>query len=128
MRLKADETLMPGDRLETADARLAMQEDGNLLIFRRSDSAILFATKTTNNPGAYAQMRGDGNLVVTGKSGGELWSAGTSGAGNYAELRDNSTLTVHKQDAGVLWSRGGGMLKGAGSGRCLAVPVWVLFS
>jgi hypothetical protein len=122
VRLKAGETLLPGDRLETADARLTMQEDGNLLIFRKSDSAILFATKTTNNPGAYAQMRSDGNLVVTGKSGGELWSAGTSGAGNYAELRDNSTLTVHKQDAGVLWSRGGGMLKGVGSGRCLAVP------
>ncbi|MFF1691347.1 MULTISPECIES: hypothetical protein [unclassified Streptomyces] len=46
---KVREKLKSRDRLETANAHLTMYEDGNLLVFRESDSStILFATKTQN--------------------------------------------------------------------------------
>lgn len=54
---------------------LAMQADGNLVLYR-PDNTVLFATNTGGNPGAYLVLQTDGNVVVLLGST-PLWASGT---------------------------------------------------
>ncbi|MER6738870.1 hypothetical protein [Streptomyces puniciscabiei] len=65
---------------------LTMQTDGNLVARLKTGSGtgqVVWSTGTGGNPGAYAVMQTDGNIVVyksTGGlgKGGALWATGTN--------------------------------------------------
>ncbi|NDC22198.1 hypothetical protein EBZ57_02395, partial [bacterium] len=58
-------TMQSGDYLVSPDFRykLDMQYDGNLVLYA-ADGSALWSSMTYNNPGAYAVMQNDGNLVI----------------------------------------------------------------
>jgi hypothetical protein len=73
--------------------RLVFQSDGNLVVYRNSDNAVLWASNTSGNPAACLAMQKDGNLViyngtpsinkdVVTATGGVLWASGTNGQTN----------------------------------------------
>jgi hypothetical protein len=64
---------------ETADAvKLAMQEDGNLVIYAEGEKP-LWAAHTHGNSGAFLAVQEDGNLVIYSRDLHPLWSSNTSG-------------------------------------------------
>ena len=58
----ANESLMPNDALMSLNG--GYQDDGNLVLHRLADMQALWSSRTAGNPGAFAVMQGDGNLVV----------------------------------------------------------------
>lgn len=59
-------------------AKLAMQVDGNLVIYDTGQKAI-WASGTDNNPSAYLAMQEDGNLVIYSRDNRPLWNTATVG-------------------------------------------------
>ena len=55
-------------------SRLAMQEDGNLVIYDR-DGMALWSSGTYGHPDAYLAVRDDGNLVICLRDNRPIWSA-----------------------------------------------------
>jgi outer membrane protein assembly factor BamB len=65
---------------ETVEAvKLAMQDDGNLVIYGKGDKP-LWASHTDGNPGAFLAMQEDGNLVIYSRDFRPIWSTDTSGS------------------------------------------------
>ncbi|GAB2706322.1 glycoside hydrolase domain-containing protein [Kitasatospora kifunensis] len=106
--------LAPGRWAENALTRVVVQADGNFVIYRKRDGAVLWTPNTFGNPGAYLTMQADGNLVLYRKggsstSGGALWSSNTFGnPGAYALNQDDGNFVVYKQgggpsSGGALW-------------------------
>ncbi|GAA1270723.1 hypothetical protein GCM10009665_68790 [Kitasatospora nipponensis] len=94
---------------------LIMQQDGNLVLYRKSDGAALWNSRTAGNNGAWLAMQGDGNAVVykaggSSTNGGAVWASGTFGnAGAYLKLQDDGNLVVYKANGGqgignAIWS------------------------
>jgi hypothetical protein len=67
----------------TPNAYLAMQTDGNLVLYAQGNGgSALWASATSGHPSSYLKLQTDGNVVVyaTAPDGGAaLWSAGTNG-------------------------------------------------
>jgi hypothetical protein len=85
-----------------------MEDDGNLVLYL--DPAIykssqwLWQSGTYNNPGAYAVMQADGNLVVYSSSGRALWNSGTyNHPGSYLSVKDDGNLVVYSSTGSALW-------------------------
>lgn len=54
-----------------------MQNDGNLVIYRLGDNAVLWSPYTQGNPGAFLRLQDDGNLVIYTADGSRaLWWTG----------------------------------------------------
>ena len=113
-RSTSADTLKPGQKLAPGHSRissnhlfvLAMQTDGNLVLYRRGYP--LWASGTNGHAGAYAVMQTDGNLVVYPAGGGKaLWSAGTVGhAGAYAVVQSDGNLVIYSSGGKPLWATG----------------------
>jgi hypothetical protein len=59
----------------TSTATLAMQSDGNFVLYNNSSlSAAIWETNTDGFTGAYVNAQDDGNLVVYSSSNSPLWS------------------------------------------------------
>lgn len=108
--LPSGEGLAPGDRLTTERTRLVMQQDGNLVFSARTDSGWkeIWASETDGNPGAYALMQDDGNLVVYSTGGSALWHAGTfDHPGAYLQLEDRDRrIVIYDAEGLALWING----------------------
>lgn len=108
--------LLPGHRLSSSTMTLTMQTDGNLVARLKTGSGsgqVVWSTGTSGNPGAYAVMQTDGNLVVYKNSGGPgkggaLWSSHTYGnPGAYATVQDDGNIVVYgKASTSPLWRSG----------------------
>lgn len=85
--LNAGNTLGSGKFIIAPDAsyKLQMQTDGDLVLSRFSDHAVIARSNTAGNPGAVLTMQSDGNMVVFSTTGKVLWSTNTGGRpyGNY---------------------------------------------
>ncbi|PYC67045.1 hypothetical protein C7C46_30535 [Streptomyces tateyamensis] len=109
--------LTAGRWVDAKQTRLAMQADGNLVLYRKSDGAAIWSANTFNNPGAYLSMQTDGNLVLY-RSGGSatsnwaLWTPNTWGnPGAYFLVQDDGNLVVYRAGGGpaaggALWASG----------------------
>lgn len=89
--------------------KLAFQGDGNLVIYRNSDLAPLWASGTAGNPNAVLVAQTDGNLVIYRDSTFQtaLWSTATGGnAGARGSLSANGELTISSSAGTPLWSAG----------------------
>ncbi len=73
-------TLGAGQFMLSVDRRfkLVMQGDGNLVLY--SPSRATWSSGSYGNPGAFAVLQSDNNLVVYSAAGRPLWSSGTSTA------------------------------------------------
>ncbi|MFI2236943.1 trypsin-like serine protease [Streptomyces chrestomyceticus] len=107
--------LRAGQWMSSKAGLLIMRYDGNLALYRRDDSTLLWASGTSGI-GNYAHMQEDGNFVVykanggQGK-GGDLWSTKTSkNPEAFLRLEDDGKLVVYKagggQGEGILWKAG----------------------
>ncbi|MFI9274952.1 glycoside hydrolase domain-containing protein [Kitasatospora sp. NPDC052896] len=115
--LDGGQSLAPGQWTAGQLTELMMQADGNLVMYRKADGAVLWSTNTSGNSGAYVTMQADGNFVVYRKgggpsAGGALWSSGTwNNPGAYAIMQDDGNLVVYRQGGGAttggaLWASG----------------------
>lgn len=82
-RLAAGSTLRSGSVLAspTGRYRLAMQADGNLVLFEAGHA--LWSSRTSGHRGAVATMQSDGNFVIYQEHR-AIWSSGTSRGGRHA--------------------------------------------
>jgi subtilisin family serine protease len=84
---------------------LAMQADGNLVLYNQASQA-LWHTHTAGNPGAYAVFQTDGNFVVYRANGIPLWHTVTFGtAANLFVVQNDSNIVIYGQDNQVYWHR-----------------------
>ena len=83
---------------------LAMQNDGNLVLYNRYGRA-LWASKTEGNPGAYlVNQASDGNLVIYSVSGEPLWASSTEGnPGDSLRLENSGNLVIASSGGQVVW-------------------------
>ncbi|MER5640307.1 glycoside hydrolase domain-containing protein [Kitasatospora sp. NPDC002227] len=110
--LTPERKLMPGQSLNSTNATLVMQGDGNLVLYPKTRSSApggpLWASGTAGHPGAYAVMQPDGNLVVYRKGSGSprdaLWSTRTwNQPGGHAVLQDDGNFVLYRGGS-PLWS------------------------
>ncbi|WP_370112284.1 ricin-type beta-trefoil lectin domain protein [Streptacidiphilus sp. MAP12-33] len=99
-------TVIPsGTQLSSGSARLAMQADGNLVLYSLASGSAVWATGTNGNNGAYAALASDGNLHVYSVSGASLWSsANTAGAGTVLQLQNDSNLVLYNSSGAPTWA------------------------
>ncbi|MFD5563543.1 LamG-like jellyroll fold domain-containing protein [Kitasatospora griseola] len=116
--LRGGSILRPGDVVYAAHTMLVMQPDGNLVLYALSiqntpTGQALWATGTGGNPGAWATLQTDGNLVVykpdptfttPGTSANTLWSSGTAGTpGPVAKVQDDCNFVMYNSSGTVVW-------------------------
>lgn len=105
--LTAGEVLCPGWSLTSASREFAalMCRDGNLVVQRCRDHAVVWEAGTGGNAGAFLEMRDDGDLCVFTLTGAKEWSSGTGGEpGAFAQLGDDGVLVVFSFYRERLWS------------------------
>ena len=106
-------SLKPGDSVYSPDGAfyLTMQKGGNLVLYRKSDGAQLFTSKTNQSPGAIAVMQADGNLIISYKNK-TIWATHTNGhAGAHGVVQVDGTFVIYSGHL-ALWSSGyGGLIK-----------------
>ncbi|MFF2197992.1 hypothetical protein [Streptomyces sp. NPDC058157] len=93
-----DEPLYKGWHVDAGDTRLIMQDDGNLVLYRRFNDPVMREVRWKTDSvgcGEKAVMQSDGNLVVYGQNG-RVCYAENKFKGSYA----NGCLTV--EDKGGL--------------------------
>ncbi|MFV0459683.1 MAG: hypothetical protein ACK5MT_13035 [Actinomycetales bacterium] len=72
----------------SADLRLVMQTDGNLVLY--SDDGAMWNTQTQGHPGAFVTMQDDMNLVVYSADGQPLWATGSFCSLDYQSEDDTN--------------------------------------
>jgi cell wall-associated NlpC family hydrolase len=83
---------------------LTMQADGNLVLAGQGQA--VWSTRTSQNPGAWAAMQGDGNLVVYRPGGVALWSSSTSGHPDARLIITTDGNLAIKVGSTTLWQSG----------------------
>lgn len=94
-----------GQGLTSNDGRfhLAIQSDGNLVVYQGS-STVLWAANTSGHQPGYLVMQTDGNLVFYGPDDSLIWQSQTSGYPNsHLYLGSDGNLIVY-QNSTVTWS------------------------
>ncbi|MGW4645155.1 hypothetical protein [Kitasatospora sp. NPDC004289] len=94
----------------TGSTALRMQPDGNLVLSLVNSTGgpdhAMWSSGTWGNPGAYAEMQADGNLVVYRQDGTALWSTrtwGSPGAKAYFNQAGNLYVLVANVSSKALW-------------------------
>lgn len=108
-----NDTLAPGQRMSPGYALVAsngtynlqMQGDGNFVIYL--NGVAQWSTATNGNPGAYAVMQNDGNLVVYRSDGHPLWArpGATRVAGSRLVMQTDGNLVVRTPSWAAAWHR-----------------------
>jgi subtilisin family serine protease len=83
---------------------LAMQADGNLVMYNKAGIAI-WATNTWGHPGAVAVFQADGNLVVS-LAGVPLWASNTAPAatGGLLAYQTDGNLVIYNSAGVAVWA------------------------
>lgn len=103
--LNAGEALAAGESLTSCDGdvTLAMQTDGNLVVY--GPPGALWSSGTAGTPANVAVMQGDGNFVVyAGNT--AYWSSGTDGnPGAHLVVQDDGNVVIYVGGS-AKWSTG----------------------
>jgi hypothetical protein len=108
-RLVANEELTPGEELASANgwARLVLQVDGRLVLYRTQVSRPLWSPDTGGGAVARLAMQADGNIAAFSSQGATLWETGTSGnPGAWLVLQDDGDLVLYESPKKRLWATG----------------------
>lgn len=97
--------LSAGYSLFSANAELAMQTDGNLVVYTRTGRRPLWSPHKYGT-GAWLTLQSDGNLVVYTNNG-AIWATGTVGALSYrAVLQDDCNFVIYSRAGAAIWATG----------------------
>lgn len=110
--------LVQGDVLRGGDVRwsqaatffLMMQTDGNLVMYQPAvvgsitPATPLWSSATSGNPGAWAVLQGDGNLVVYSAAGPFLWA--NYGGAKYVVVQNDGNLVSYTAGGAPSWWSG----------------------
>ena len=108
---EATNTLAAGKRLKAGQSlrssnerwRLVMKKSGNLVL--RGGKGPVWSSQSAGNPGAYAAMQQDGNLIVRGTDETTLFASGTSGAPKSKLIvQGDGKAVVYSPEREALWS------------------------
>ncbi len=111
-RLNSGQALASGQAIVSPDGHfeLAMQTDGNLVVYNRDPAArdhALWSANSNSCGGTRASMQTDGNFVVYNASGHACWASGTAGKGGSSLVMQNDgNLVVYDSKQHPLWSSG----------------------
>jgi hypothetical protein len=112
-QLPGGQRLTRGQELVSANGRyhLALQNDGNLVIYDGTPAQAIWATGTWNLPAdrrpTHADMQTDGNLVLYNDANQPAWACGSFGSSNpYLELQDDGNLVVYQNGRTPIWASG----------------------
>ena len=91
-----DVYLFPGDRILSPNNKYMalMQQDGNLVIYRGSDTKVIWSTGSQNKGGAYALMRKNHNFAIFTAEGRQIWT------NEVMHNESDPTTTLHVRDDG----------------------------
>ena len=96
--LRSNQVLASGACLRSANGQyaLAMQTDGNLVLYYTVTSDALWATGTVGNSGAYLRLQSvDGNLVESNQAGtAAIWSTGIPAPRANLTLQNDGNLVL----------------------------------
>ncbi|MFD9125959.1 hypothetical protein [Kitasatospora sp. NPDC059571] len=103
--------LTPGEWMQSAEAWLVLQLDGNMVLYRKRDGAALWSSHTYRKPEVSAWMQSDGNLVLRSNWSMEVWSSHTyNNSGAHADLQDDGNFVIYRHDGSnpsdAVWSTG----------------------
>jgi hypothetical protein len=105
--------LYQGDTLisQSGEYRMLLQSDGNLVVSRISDNALVWANYAYGT--VLVVVQPDGNFVAYDTNGTAVWNTGTwgkAGTGSMPErlyLEDNGALTLYNTSGSLIWSTPG---------------------
>jgi hypothetical protein len=100
--------LVNGETYSSCDGRfsLAMQTDGNLVLYRNGAGAM-WSSGTAGSDGYAAIMQGDGNFVLYGHHSNALWNAATNGNGGAVlAVQEDGNMVVYAPGSKAVWSSG----------------------
>lgn len=103
-------TLMPGEVMHGGQSlidgpyTMAMQTDGNLVLYANGNQA-LWQSHTYNNPGSDVVMQTDGNLVVYTPDGQALWQSGTyNQPGDHLVVQSDGNAVIYTPSGQARWA------------------------
>jgi len=83
---------------------LVHQEDGNLVLYCNPAHHAAWATDTWWAGDGWAELTGDGDLVVRNICGTPVWRSGTAGSGaQRLEVDDDGSVALRAADGSVVW-------------------------
>jgi hypothetical protein len=101
--LTASLGLFDGQTISAGKYLLAMQNDGNLVVY--GTGGALWNTGTVGNPGDWLILQSDGNLVIYDVQGNPVWASGTPGnPGDIAVMQTDANFVVYSSSAQPLWA------------------------
>ena len=102
-------TLNAGQSVRSPNGRLqvAMQPDGNFVVYDSHGGIPLWASNTNGKGGVRVTMQPDGNLVVYNKANQPLWASGTDRhPGAFLAIQDDGNMVVYAPGNHPLWASG----------------------
>ena len=103
--LGSSQTLNAGQSITASNGlyRLAMQSDGNLVIY--SINRALWASHTNGQPATKAIMQSDGNLVIYDVQGKPYWASNTAGrVGSTLTMQSDGNLVIYDANGRPAWA------------------------
>jgi hypothetical protein len=102
--LMPGEVLYGGQSLIDGPYTMAMQTDGNFVLYANGNQA-LWQSHTYNNPGSDVVMQTDGNLVVYSPSGHALWQSGTyNQPGDHLVVQTDGNAVIYTPNWAAPWA------------------------
>lgn len=99
--------LNSGESITTANRRLVMQGDGNLVLQQFSDDQFdsnLWASNSNTGSGKLASFQSDGNFVVYNTSGLPIWASNTASTGHSLSLQADGNLVIYNSTGQSIWA------------------------
>ncbi|MFG2696414.1 hypothetical protein ACIHEI_23070 [Kitasatospora sp. NPDC051984] len=100
--------LWSGSWIESNSVWLIMQLDGNLVLYRKRDGAVLWSSGSQGHPGVMAHLWGTANPALFISSQGDpVWQLPIPGrGGDRLKVQDDGNVVLYGADSAARWSTG----------------------
>jgi hypothetical protein len=103
------EGMVSGQSVTSCDGRyrIAMQVDGNLVLYDDQENRPIWATNTSGTDGYVVIFQTDGNIVLYDRFKRPLWASNTQGkGGTLVAIQDDGNVVLYNASAQAVWSTG----------------------